>query len=141
MPLCFPIDTVLAILKRFPRPADPLEQQALERLRTMEAQEADSLWEQLCLRVLLNPVYLEALWPDACVQHPEMRQLLQRLQERLWVPDVRVQTENDSAQWVLEQGDAEQHDTLMHRLLAYLRSGNPNAGTPLCLPGALLHLA
>lgn len=67
MPLCFPIDTVLAILKRFPRPADPLEQQALERLRTMEAQEADSLWEQLCLRVLLNPVYLEALWPDACV--------------------------------------------------------------------------
>lgn len=130
MPLCFPIDTVLAILKHFPRPADPLEQQALERLRTMEAQEADSLWEQLCLRVLLNPVYLEALWPDACVQHPEMRQLLQRLQERLWVPDVRVQTENDSAQWVLEQGDAEQHDTLMHRLLAYLRSGNPNAGTP-----------
>ena len=130
MSLRFPIDTVLAILQRFPRPADPLEQQALQRLRTIDAQDASLLWEQLCLRVLLNPVYLEALWPDACAQHPEMRQLLQRLKERLWVPDARAQAENDSAQWVLEQGDAEQPDTLMQRLFVYLRSGNPNAGTP-----------
>lgn len=130
MSLRFPIDTVQAILGRFPRSADPLEQQARERLRTMDAQEADPLWEQLCLRVLLNPVYLEALWPDACAQHPEMRQLVQGLRERLWVPEARLQAENDSAQWVLEQGDAYQQDTLMQRLLGYLRSGNPNSGTP-----------
>lgn len=130
MSLSFPVDTVLAILQRFPRPADELEQQALARLKTLDAQEADSLWEQLCLRVLLNPVYLEALWPDACSQHPEMRQLIQRLKERLWVPDAREQAENDSAQWVLEQGHAGQHDTLMQRLLSYLKNGNPNGGAP-----------
>lgn len=125
MPLCFPRQTVLTVLSRFPRPADTLEQKAREYLQTISAQEADALWEQLCMRVLLSPVYLEALWPDVCAQHPNMQQLVKGLREQLWVPATMAQVETSSAQWVLEQGDADQPDTLMHQLLSYLSSANP----------------
>jgi SAM-dependent methyltransferase len=121
----FPLEVVQAILGRFPRPSDPLEQAARERLRTITAQEADSLWEQLCLRVLLNPSYLEALWPDICARHPDMRQLVQGVREQLWVPALVARAESSAAEWVVEQGDADQPDTLMHKLLAYLKSGHP----------------
>jgi hypothetical protein len=125
MPLCFPRQTVLTILSRFPRPGDTLDQKVREYLQALSAQESDALWEQLCMRVLLSPVYLEALWSDVCAQHPNMQQLVKGLREQLWVPAIMAQVETSSAQWVLEQGDADQPDTLMHQLLSYLSSANP----------------
>lgn len=125
MPLRFPRETVQTILNRFPRPADSLEQRARECLETMSTHEADALWEQLCVRVLLNPTYLRVLWPDICVQNPKLPQLLQSLQEQLWVPSAKADAETSCAQWVLSQGDADQPNTLMHWLLTYLRNGDP----------------
>jgi SAM-dependent methyltransferase len=125
MALRFPIEIVRVILDRFPRPGDALEQQARERLRVMQPDEANPLWEELCLRVLLNPVYLGFLWPDVCAQHPNLRQFTRGLQEQVWVPALSAQTETASAQWVLEQGDADAPGTLMCALLAYLETFNP----------------
>lgn len=125
MTLRFPLETVREILDRFPRSGDPLEQRARERLAILQPREADPIWEELCLRVLLNPVYLGALWPDACTQHPQLQQLTRGLLEQLWVPGLIEQSEAASAGWVLEQGDVDEPGTLMQSLLEQLRTGNP----------------
>lgn len=125
MSLQFPLARVQAILQRFARPQDVLECQARARLAVLTAQEADPLWEELCLRVLLNPVYLACLWPELCAERPELLKLMRGLQEQLWVPALSAQAEQTCAQWVLEQGDAEQADTLMQRLLEYLEQFQP----------------
>ena len=125
MALRFPVEMVRGILDRFPRRGDPLEAQARERLAALQPREADAIWEELCLRVLLSPVYLGALWPEACSQHPELQKLTRGLLEQIWVPDLLEQSEQTSAQWVLEQGDVDESGTLMQVLLEQLRTGNP----------------
>ena len=125
MALRFPVEMVRGILDRFPRRGDPLEAQARERLAALQPREADAIWEELCLRVLLSPVYLGALWPEACSQYPELQKLTRGLLEQIWVPDLLEQSEQTSAQWVLEQGDVDESGTLMQVLLEQLRTGNP----------------
>lgn len=127
MALNFPLQQIQHILARFPRPLDALEQQARERLASLSQEEADAVWESLCLRVLLNPVYLGFLWPDTCAQHPQLQTLTRDLLTQMWVPGLREEAETASAQWVMEQGDAAVQGTLMHDLLQYLGTFNAKA--------------
>jgi len=120
MALHFPLHTVSQILDRIPRPLDPLEQHARQRLASLSQEDADAVWEGLCLRVLLNPVYLGFLWPQTCAEHPQLQALTRNLLTQLWVPGLAAEVETTSAQWVMEQGDAQVPGTLMHDLLQHL---------------------
>jgi SAM-dependent methyltransferase len=117
MALHFPLQQIQLILDRIPRPLDPLEQQARAHLAGLAQEEADRLWEGVCMRVLLNPVYLGFLWPETCGQHPELQTLTRNLLTQMWVPALMSEVQTSSAQWVIEQGDAEIPGTLMHDLL------------------------
>lgn len=124
MALHFPLQTVQHILDRLPRPQDAVEQQARQRLASLSQEQADGMWEALCLRLLLNPVYLGFLWPDTCAQHPQLQELTRNLLTQIWVPALVDDVETASAQWVMEQGDVDVQGTLMHDLLHYLATFN-----------------
>lgn len=126
MALVFPLNEVRKAFDRFPREQDPREMAARARLAELGQAEADEIWSGLATHLLLNPVYLRALWPDICAQHPKVPAIAKSLIEQRWIPAQLALNQQTSADWVAEQGDPARQGSLMHRLLVFLLHFSPS---------------
>lgn len=121
MHLTFPINQVLQILNRHARTLDPLEQEAISSLKSIDQQQADLIWMQLTTNILLEPSLVSLLWPKSCEQHPDLIPLIRQINQRSWNPGLQKELATHIEQWLVEHGNADNTDSLLYDLLKTLQ--------------------